>query len=416
MIVGEGKTVGFLSEEDIRRYTRHALSRVDVSGKRVLVLIPDMTRDAPIPLFFRLIFEMIGSRVSQLDYLVATGTHAPMDEDQFCRRVGLSVDEWRDAYRDVRFFNHEHDAPESLVELGTISETEILRLSDGLMREEVPIVINKRIFDYDLLLVLSPIVPHETAGFSGGNKYLFPGIAGMDDIAFFHWMGAVITNPAINGTKDNPVRRFLNRAASFVGVPCLFFNMVADDHRLCGLYISEDEEAWSRAVDLSAARHIVILEKPYERVLGITPPYYEEVWVAGKVMYKLEPIVADGGELIIYGPHVTELSVTFNEWLRRIGYHTSAYFLANMDRYRDVPRGVLAHSANVRGVGTFENGLEKPRIRVTLATAVPEEVCLSVNLGYRDHESIDVPSWKGREDEGVLVVENAGGTLYRLKA
>jgi nickel-dependent lactate racemase len=415
-IIGKGMEHGFLSKGEIQTYTQEALSEARLSDKSVLVIIPDLTRSAPIPLFFRLIDENIGEQVKRLDYLIALGTHQPVDEEQFCQIVGVSIHEWKSTYKNIRYFNHVYDRMDELVEVGKLTEEEVFEISGGLMREEVSITLNKRVFDYDILIILSPVVPHETAGFSGGNKYLFPGIAGADVIAFFHWLGAVITNPMINGTKENPVRAILDNAASYLNIPCLCFNMVVQDKKISGLFIGDVKESWSRAADLSAKVHIVYLEKPYKKVLGLAPEYYTEIWVAGKVMYKLEPIVADGGELIIYGSHVAELSFTFKPIIKRIGYHVRDYFLKQMDRFSDVPRGVLAHSTNVRGVGTFENGIERPRIQVTLATAIPEAVCKKINLGYCDPKSIQIDEWKNREDEGILLVENAGGTLYRLKS
>jgi hypothetical protein len=141
---------------------------------------------------------------------------------------------------------------------------------------------------------------------------------------------------------------------------------------------------------------------------------YDELWVAGKCMYKLEPVVADGGELIIYAPHLKQVSQTHGKQIERIGYHVRDYFIAQWDRFRDVPWGVLAHSTHVRGTGRFENGIEHPRIQVTLATGLSRETCERIGLGYRDPESIDVEKFANREHEGVLLVRKAGEQLYRL--
>ena len=414
MVIGRGIEQGFLSEDEIRGYTQEALSRMNLVGKRILVIIPDLTRQAPIPLFFRIIDEIIGKQARCLHFMVALGTHQPLDAHQFCHRVGISRTDWKQSYNHIQYFNHTYDNPEELACIGSISEDEIYRISNGLMRERVNVTINKRVMDYDFLIILSPVVPHETAGFSGGNKYLFPGIAGAAEISFFHWLGAIITNPVINGTKDNPVRTFLNKAASFLNIPRICFSMVVLDDGLCGLFIDDEEEGWSKAADLSAKVHIKYLDRPYQKVLGIAPDYYTDIWVAGKVMYKLESIVAEGGELILYAPQVKEFSFTFKPIIERIGYHVRDYFLKQTDRFSDVPRGVLAHSSNVRGIGTFEDDTEKPRIKVTLATSLPKEACIEANLAYRDYKSIRMDDWKNRENEGILLVRNAGGTLYRL--
>jgi len=142
---------------------------------------------------------------------------------------------------------------------------------------------------------------------------------------------------------------------------------------------------------------------------------YDDLWVGGKCMYKLEPVVADDGELIIYAPHIHEISVTHGDLIERLGYHVRDYFLGQWDRFKDEPWGIVAHSTHVRGIGTYENGIERPRVRVTLATRIPEEICRRINMGYRDPDTIAVASFANREDEGILYVPKAGEMLYRLK-
>ena len=414
MVIGEGNSDVKISEEKALAYTRQALEEVDLDRKRVLVIIPDLTRLAPIPLFFEEVYASLSDRVSALDCMLALGTHQPMTDEEICKRVGIKKGELKRTFPKTRFINHLFDDPRQMEVLYTFTADEIDEISGGLMREEVPVTINRLVFDYDFIILLSPVVPHEAAGFAGGSKYLFPGISGLDTIAFFHWMAAVITNPVINGMKHNPVRTFLDRAASHLDIPRMAFHIVVHEGVLKGLYIGDVEKTWSLAADLSAKLHVKYVDRPFKTVLGIVPEYYTELWVAGKAMYKLEPVVADGGELIIYGAHVEAVSYTFDELIRRVGYHTSAYLQSNLDHYDGIPRSVLAHSANVRGIGTYKNGVEKPRIRVTLATGIQEDVCRDINLGYRDFRKIDPDEWRDREDEGILVVDRAGDALYRL--
>jgi nickel-dependent lactate racemase len=191
--------------------------------------------------------------------------------------------------------------------------------------------------------------------------------------------------------------------------------MVVHNNQLAGLFAGTPEAAWSEAADLSDKLHVVYKEKPFHTVLSCAPPMYDEIWVGGKCMYKLEPVVADGGELIIYAPHIHDVSVVHGELIERIGYHTRDYFLKQWDQFKDIPWGTLAHSTHVRGIGTYEDGVEKPRVLVTLATGIPEETCRRINLGYRDPASINVDDYKDREDEGILFVPKAGEMLYRLE-
>ena len=211
------------------------------------------------------------------------------------------------------------------------------------------------------------------------------------------------------------MRRVVDRAASMVGVPKIAFCMVVHEGNLAGLFAGAPETSWSQAADLSAKLHIIYKDRPFHTVLSCAPPMYDEIWVGGKCMYKLEPVVADGGELIIFAPHIHEISLTHGDLIKRIGYHTRDYFLKQWPRFKDEPWGILAHSTHVRGIGTYENGVERPRIHVTLATKIPEDVCRKdVNLGYRDPMSINIASFQNREDEGVLCVPRAGEMLYRL--
>jgi nickel-dependent lactate racemase len=232
---------------------------------------------------------------------------------------------------------------------------------------------------------------------------------------FFHWLGAVVTNPMIIGNKWTPVRKVVDRIGQMVTVPKLCLCMVVDHEHLAGLFIGSPEGAWDEASNLSKQLHIEYKEHAFHTVLSCAPKMYDELWVGGKCMYKLEPVVADGGELIIYAPHIHEVSLTHGKLIRQIGYHCRDYFLKQWDRFKDVPWGTLAHSTHVRGIGTFENGVEHCRVQVTLATGIPEDVCREINLGYRDPRSIEPEGFMGREREGVLCVPKAGEMLYHLK-
>ncbi len=411
---GKGHTDRFLTEGEVHDLMAEALGQANLDGKRALVIIPDHTRTAPIPLFFRLFHELLGSTVAALDYLVALGTHQPMSDEALNRLVGVTAAERAKKYRDVRIFNHRWDLPDTFVTIGTIPAAEIEEITGGLMRQEVPVTLNKLILDYDQLIICGPTFPHEVVGFSGGNKYFFPGIGGPEVINFTHWLGAVITSMEVIGTKHTPVRRVIDRAASFIDRPKLCCSLVVKGEELAGLFIGTPEEAYEHAADLSAKLHIIYVDKPFKRVLSVVPEMYDDLWTAAKGMYKLEPAIADGGEVIIYAPHITEVSYTHGQIIDQIGYHVRDYFLKQWDRYKAFPWGVLAHSTHLRGIGTFEGGVERPRIRVTLATGIPDERCRRVNLGYLDPATTDMAEWEGREDEGIVVVHKAGEMLYRI--
>jgi nickel-dependent lactate racemase len=415
MVVGHGSTDRYLTDEEIRAIAAEALGAAPLDGKRVLVIIPDGTRTMPMPLMYDAFEEILGPRVAALDYLVALGTHQPMTDEQLTRLVGREVKDGRTDRR--RIHNHRWDLPESFVTLGTIPAKEIEELSGGLMSRDVPVTINRLVLDYDQILICGPVFPHEVVGFSGGTKYFVPGIAGPDIINFTHWLGAVMTNYRIIGAGYTPVRAVIDRAASFIDTPVLCAALVVSHDGVSGLYVGPPRDAWVAASALSSEKHIVWVDKPFTRVLSVMPKMYDDLWTGAKGMYKMEPAVADGGEVVIYSPTIDEVSYTHGRIIDEIGYHCIDYFLKQWERFRQYPAGVVAHSTHVKGLGEYDaaTGVERPRINVTLATGIPEARCRKINLGYLDPASVDVEEWKARADEGWLVVPRAGEMLYRVR-
>lgn len=414
--VGAGSTDHLLSESHVQQIAAQALASHALAGKKVLLIVPDATRTAPVGLLFRVLHDLLAQETTNLDVMIALGTHAPMSAEAIQQRLEITAEERAGKYARVRLLNHAWNDPAALAPLGVIRADEIDALSGGLFQMDVEVAINRAVFDYDQLIIVGPVFPHEVVGFSGGNKYLFPGIGGPAILNFFHWLGAVITNAQIIGVKWTPVRRVVDRAAALVPLPKLAFCMVVHEGGLAGLYAGSPEAAWSQAVDLSDQLHIIYKDRPFHTVLSCAPPMYDEIWVGGKCMYKLEPVVADGGELIIFAPHIRELSRTHGTLIERIGYHTRDYFLGQWERFQHEPWGILAHSTHVRGAGAYVNGIETPRIQVTLATQIPEHVCRAINLGYRDPASIRITDYQHREDDGILYVPKAGEMLYRLQS
>jgi nickel-dependent lactate racemase len=417
-MIGTGYTDRILSASEIASFVNESFGQQDVDGKRVLVLIPDGTRTAPIPKMFRLIHKAIGQRVAALDYLIALGTHQPMTQPQINTLVGVEPHEWETTFAGVHVFNHEWEKPETFINLGTITAAEVEMISRGMLCEDIQVRVNRLVHEYDLIVICGPVFPHEVVGFSGGNKYFFPGISGPEVINFSHWLGALITSYEIIGTSGvTPVREVINRAASMIQTQklCIAMVVAVGTNDLAGLYIDSPEPAWEEAAKLSAQIHVKYVEKPFKRVLSVMPHLYDDIWTAAKGMYKLEPVIADDGEVIIYAPHITEFSYTHGKLLAEIGYHVRDYFLKQWEKFKGYPGGVLAHSTHLRGIGGFDaQSGEQPRIKVTLATGISAERCAAHNLGYIDPATINPAEWANREDEGILLVPKSGEILYRL--
>ena len=414
MITGRGLAAGFLPPGEVVRLTSEGLATLPVDGKRVLVLIPDGTRTMPMPLMYDTLERELEPRTGALDYLVALGTHAPMSDAQLTRLVGRTVVDGR-AGRS-RIFNHQWNDPAALVQLGSVPAAEIADLTGGRLSAEVPVALNRLVTEYDHVLICGPVFPHEVAGFSGGAKYLFPGIAAPEIIHFTHWLGALVSNFKIIGTLDTPVRAVIDRAAALLDTPISLIALVVTHEGTAGVFCGDPQEAWRHAATLSARRHIVWVDRPFDRVLSVMPRMYDDLWVAGKGMYKVEPVVAEGGEVIIFAPHVNEVSHVHGALIEAIGYHCCEYFTAQWDRFTHVPGGILAHSTHVKGLGTFDRDsrTETPRVRVTLATGIAPERCARINLGYMHPDEVNTEEWPIDTSERTLMVPRAGELLFRV--
>jgi lactate racemase len=404
-----------LSRDEVRHFVAEAASQLSVRGKRVLVIIPDGTRTMPMPLMFDILQAEIGAHAAACDYLVALGTHPPMNEAQLSLLLGRPVA--NGMCESAHVFNHRWDVPSTFAEVGVIPAADVTRISGGVLSESIRVQINRLLLDYDQVLICGPVFPHEVVGFSGGNKYLFPGVSTGEMIHQTHWLGALLGSYKIIGTGTTPVRALIDLAASKVPVPVACFALVLKGTNIAGIYFGPARDAWKAAAGHSSQSHIEWVERPFRRVLAVIPEMYPDLWTGAKGMYKSDPAIADGGEVILYAPHITDASFSHGDFLDKVGYHCAEYFLKQPKRFADIPRGVLAHSIHLYGQGSYDSatGVEKPRIKVTLATGIPEKRCRDLNLGYLDHKTINLDDWKDRESEGTKLIPHAGEILYCLK-
>ncbi|MGQ9491692.1 MAG: lactate racemase domain-containing protein [Anaerolineae bacterium] len=409
---------GLLTGDQVREVLAKGLAG-RFKGQKVLVLIPDHTRSLPLPALFRLLVEVLHD-ARALNVMVALGTHPGYSPDGLARLVGITVEERATAFRHVGLLNHAWDDPAALTSLGVLERDEIKQLAGPYWHPSLPdrvdIRINRAALEHDHIVIVGPTFPHEVVGFSGGAKYLFPGISGPEVINATHWLGALATVVGTIGIKDTPVRRMIHAAAARLPTPMTLVALIVQEHGLAGVLIGDVFDAWRAAADISAQRHILWFDRPFQRVLSCCPPMYDELWTAGKCMYKIEPVVAVGGEVIIYAPHLEVVSRVHGRHIYEVGYHILPYFLSDWERFRHLPLGVLAHSTHVRGAGAMEDGIERPNVRVVLASKIPAEDCARLNLGYLDPAEINPADWQDREDEGILYVPKAGETLYKVRS
>ncbi|TDO45936.1 nickel-dependent lactate racemase [Kribbella sp. VKM Ac-2527] len=401
LLGGPGQT---LTDEQVTTFISDELSAAGLDGRSVCVIVPDATRSCPLPLLLKAIHATLTGKVT---VLVALGTHAEMSKEDLTRHVGS------DQY-DV--LNHEWWKPDTFADLGTISAARVEEISGDLLYDEVRVKLNRAVVEHDVALVVGPVFPHEVVGFSGGNKYFFPGVAGQEVIDLSHWLGALITSSRIIGTPGvTPVRRLIDEAAALIPAEKLALSVVVESgtSNLHAVAFGDTQSSWRAAAAVSAETHVRYLDHPVRRVVSVMPSRYSDIWTAAKGFYKVEPVVADGGEVILYAPHVTQLAAMHPE-IEEIGYHCRDYFVGQWDKFRDIHWGVLAHSTHLRGEGSWDPATgEHLRVGVTLATGIPEEVVRGVNLGYTDPASFDLTQYEN--DPDTLVVPNAGEILHRLR-
>ncbi|HSE19351.1 MAG TPA: lactate racemase domain-containing protein [Pyrinomonadaceae bacterium] len=383
--------------------------------ERVLAIIPDKTRDDNTHELFPIADEILTKRgVAAFDLLVAQGTHPPMSAAQKLAKIGNT---------DFRgfLFDHRWDEPDELITLGELSAATVRELTNGLIDQAVPVSINKLLAPgvYDTVLVFGATVPHEVAGFAGGAKYFFPGVAGPELTHTTHWLGALAGIENIIGRVDTPTRRLIEAAAELIPARIISLNTVVsrNDGELVtyALFAGDIKEAFRRAAEVSRQVHIRYTGRKYKRVVALLDPHYDELWVGGKASYKLGAIIEEGGELIIYAPHLTKLSETHGALIEKYGY-------APLESVRDMlgvsqelreNLCIAAHLAHVAYAGRLDNeGRIVPRYQITMATGLDEETCRRVNLGYLDYRTLDYEVMRG--DPDTLVVADAGRDLYQV--
>jgi nickel-dependent lactate racemase len=411
-----GGPADVLTEQQIRAFVRDQLDSADLDGRSVCVLVPDGTRSCPLPLLLSAAHQALHGRVSRLTVLVALGTHAKMSEPALAEHLGYPADSLAESYPETTLLNHEWWDPDTFAKVGTIGAERIAELSRGMLREAVDVRINRAVVEHDVTLIVGPVFPHEVVGFSGGNKYLFPGVSGQELIDLSHWLGALITSADMIGTRGvTPVRALIDEAASLVPGERIALCVVTQSGTgsLHAAVFGGPQSAWAAAADVSAETHVRYLDAPVRRVLSLIPTKYQDMWTGAKGFYKVEPVVADGGQVVLYAPHIREVSV-MHPHIVEIGYHCRDYFVKQWDRFKDVHWGDLAHSTHLRGAGTYDEADgERLRVTVTLATGIPEEQVRAINLEYLDPAEVDPDAWAA--DPDTLVVPQAGEVLYRLR-
>jgi len=420
MNFGQGSDRSDLTIADLIPIVESALEHLPKES-HVLAVIPDKTRDDNTHILFPLIAETLRRKNILLDALVAQGTHAPMSETEKYLKIGLDE---RTRFPNLgRIYDHHWDEPAQLAHIGELNASEVSEISAGLLHEKIDLKINRLVVSarYDTILIIGATVPHEVAGFAGGAKYFFPGVSGPELTHKTHWLAALATIEKTIGRIETPTRHLMEAAADKIDKPVIAFTSVvsrASDDRLRTYALFAGDMRWSlrQAAGISETVHIRYVDRQYSRVVAILDEHYDDLWVGGKASYRLGGIIEDGGELIIYAPHLRCISDTHGAAIERFGGYAPIEVIKDLVAQSGELQAnlcVAAHLAHVSYAGrTDESGRFVPTFRIKLASEINAETCHRVNLEYLDHRTFDPASFA--DDPDTLIVHRAGRDLYLL--
>lgn len=417
-IFGEGSPDANLGRVAMREIISSALMGVP-DGSRIVAIVPDKTRDDTTHILLPMaIDELTEKDIASFEVLIAQGTHAPMTDSEKFAKTGREA--WATWTRESGIHNHRWNNPAELIELGELGPVTVAELTGGTYSQSVKVSVNRRISpaNCDVVLIFGAVLPHEVAGFAGGAKYLFPGVSGRELTNVTHWIGALSGIESVIGRVDTPVRRMIEAAADMIPARIICFSSVVSrvndgTMKTRALFAGDLRKTFRAAAEISQQVHVRRTGRKYRRVVAMLDRHFDELWTGGKASYKLGGVIEEGGELIIYAPHLTGFSRTHGKKIERFGY-------APIERVKELAASepellddlcVAAHLAHVAYAGRKNaKGAFEPRFRITLSSQISRERCENVNLGYTDPAELDIDLLQ--KDPETLVVERAGRDLY----
>ncbi len=371
-----------LSEEQIREAVRQTLEQAGRPLKRVLIVPPDFTRfHSNAGFIVNCCYHLLEEKGCHADILPALGTHAAMSREQFSAMYGdipferMLVHDWR---RDV-------------MSLGEVPGTWMEEITEGLWKKPVQAEINRRVMDpsYDLVLSVGQVVPHEIVGMASHAKNLFVGVGGSDMINQSHMVGAVYGMERIMGKDKTPVRRIFDYAwEHFLRErPVIFMLTVttAPEGRIRthGLFAGDTRKVLEEAVALSQEKNIRFLDREISKcVVYLDPAEFHSTWLGNKAVYRTRMAIADGGELLILAPGVSQFGEDemCDKLIRKYGYCGRKKILELFEKERELQEnmGTAAH---------LIHGSSDGRFRITYGVSrIPEEEMRGVGFGAVPYE------------------------------
>lgn len=310
-----------LGEESLNQAVCESIE--DKSPKKVLILPPDFTRMySGAGILTSMYYKKLTSQGCEVDVMPALGTHVPMTEEE-CRVF------FRDVvpYEKLIVHNWRHD----VVKIGEVPASFVSEVSEGLVNEKIDVEVNRRIVsgEYDLIISIGQVVPHEVVGMANYSKNIFVGCGGSSMINSSHMLGAFYGMERIMGKDFSPVRRVFDYAEEhfLADVPLMYVltctTNTGDRTNIHGLYIGRTRKNFEMAVDQSQQINLIHMEKPLDRVVVyLDPREFKSTWLGNKSIYRTRMAIADGGELIVLAPAVAKFGEDDenDRLIRKYGY------------------------------------------------------------------------------------------------
>ncbi len=400
----KGGENSILTDIDLKESLIEALKKLG-SGKKldkVLIIPPDFTRfHSKAGILTSIAYEYFGNKLT--DILPALGTHTPMTESEIDKMFpGMPHSLFR-----------EHKWKKDLTTLGTVPGTFVSEITEGKLDFSWPAQVNSLLVegDFDLILSIGQVVPHEVVGMANYNKNIFVGTGGREGINKSHYIGAVYGMERLMGRADTPVRAVLNYASEKFAqnLPIVYIQTVIDMDEngelvTRGLFIGDDYECFQKASDLSLKVNFKMLEKPLKKVVVyLDPEEFRSTWLGNKSIYRTRMAIADGGELIVLAPGVKEFGEDpeIDRLIRKYGYYGTDKTLEFVNKNKELQDslGAAAH---------LIHGSSEDRFSITYCPGyLSKEEIESVNFKYGSLKEMEKIYNPAELDEGYNTL--AGG-------
>jgi len=418
-VVGRGGAESDLSPQEMREILVQAFSPIPQRSS-VLAIVADKTRDDNTDVLFPLAADiLLNKKLRKFDALVAQGTHSPMNQSDKRSKLGAHLAPLPGL---GQIFDHDWADPAKLVSLGQLDRQQVQQITNNLYNDPVNLTVNHLLAPgvYDVVLIFGTTLPHEVAGFSGDAKYFFPGVSGPELTHATHWLGALVSIEKVIGRVETPTRHLFEAAADQVPaeVICLASVVTRERGRLRthALFCGDFRQTVRMAAAVSRVVHVKYTGRKYKRVVALLERHLNDLWVGGKASYRLGPVIEEGGELIIYAPHLSTISDVHGALIERYGYAPLETIRDLVEQSEELRKNlcVAAHLAHVSFAGRrTPQGAIVPRYSIVLASNVDSATCQRVNLGYANPASFCTSDYA--DDPDTLIVEEAGRDLYLVE-